>query len=91
MKTLIFEVTQTVEVTVDEAKFTPEFMAEFRAHFFDFDTVADHAGHIAQLQARGVIELDISRDEFIEGYGPASGMGIAAKVTETTVDEAAPW
>lgn len=91
MTTLIFEVTQTVEVTVDESKFTPEFMAEFRDNMFHCETVADHAEHIAQLQARGVIELDINRDEFIEGYGPASDMGIAAKVTETTVDEVAPW
>lgn len=67
-------VVQEVEVTLDESKFTPEFMDEFRASFFDFDTIEDHAKHIAQLYARGVVE----GDDFIEGYGRPSEMGIRA-------------
>lgn len=64
-----------VEVTVDETAFTPEFMAEFEANFFPFDTIEDHICHIAQLEAREVLRRD-----FTEGYGPLSKMGIEAEV-----------
>lgn len=70
------DVLQTVEVTVDEAKFTPEFMEEFRQYLYDFDTVEEHIEHIAQLAARGVIETPC----FIEGYGDSQLMGIKAEV-----------
>lgn len=67
-------VTQTVDVEMDEAKFTPQFMEEFRASFFRFDTNEDHARHLAQLHARGIV--DGFGSQFIEGYGPAAAMGI---------------
>ena len=73
-------VTQEVTVTVDETKFTPEFMAEFRASFFPFDTLEEHVEHLAQLAARGVAD----NGTFIEGYGPAADMGIRL---DTTVEE----
>ena len=69
------QVSQVVKVTVDEAKFTPEFMAEFQRDFFPLQTVDDHIEHLAQMYARGVIS-DFPGD-FIEGYGPAKDMGIA--------------
>ena len=69
-KTVIVE--QTIRVTVDESKFTPEFMQEFRESFYDFDTLDDHIKHLGQLCARGIAD-DFS---FIEGYGKASDMGI---------------
>ena len=65
-------VTQTIRVTVDESKFTPEFMREFRQSFYEFDSLDDHIKHLAQLCARGIAD-DFS---FIEGYGKASDMGI---------------
>ncbi|MGX5776498.1 hypothetical protein [Methylorubrum zatmanii] len=58
-------------VTVDETKFTPEFMEEFRKSFFPFHTIDEHIGHIGQLAARGML-----RDDFIEGYGPPAAFGI---------------
>ncbi len=71
-----------VEVEVDETKFTPEFMAEFRKSFFDFDTVEEHIEHLAQLEAREVLST-----EFTEGYGPLADFGIKARVfgCETTI------
>lgn len=69
MKRLV-DVTQTVEVEVDESKFTPEFMQEFRNSFYSFHTINQHLEHLAQLYARG-----LDRD-FIEGYGPAQDFGI---------------
>lgn len=66
------EVTQVVAVTVDEEKFTPEFMAQFQMMMFPFDSIDDHLTHLAQLYARGIVD----EGSFIEGYGPAEEMGI---------------
>jgi hypothetical protein len=71
MKTVEVAVTQVVKVTVDETKFTEEFLAEFRAHFYPFNTLKDHIEHLGQMHIRGVIGSD-----FIEGYGPPEDMGI---------------
>jgi len=65
-------VTQRVHVTVDLAKFTPEFMAEFRESFYPFDTVDQHIAHLGQLHVRGLAD----HHSFIEGYGNADDMGI---------------
>lgn len=75
-------VTMGVEVEVDESKFTEEFMAEFRQYFYPFDSVKDHAEHLAQLTARAIYpEIgEFNPDEFIEGYGPASEMGIKTRI-----------
>lgn len=78
-------VTQIVEVDLDPAKFDDEFMEEFREGFFSFDTLGQHAEHLAQLHARGVIEGEHG-DEFIEGYGPAKDMGIRARTIATETD-----
>lgn len=48
------EVVIEVDFTVDPSKFTPEFMAGFARDFFDYDTLDEHLGHLAQLCARGV-------------------------------------
>lgn len=66
------QVTQIVEVTINEDKFDEEFMAEFDAHFFPGYDLDDHMKHLGQLFARGISD---DRD-FIEGYGPAADMGI---------------
>jgi hypothetical protein len=71
------EVTITVEVEVDETKFTYAFMEEFRSSFYSFTTVEDHIQHIAQLEARSLLDAD-----FTEGYGPLAEMGIKAKITD---------
>lgn len=76
------EITQFVRVTLDPAKFTPEFMAEFRQSFYQFNDIEQHAVHLAQLAARGVAELSpYLPDEFVEGYGPIGEMGISAEIT----------
>lgn len=72
-------VTQVVEVTVDETKFTEEWMADWRKSFYPFRSVNHHMVHIAQLEARGGLNPD-----FTEGYGPLSDMGIKAKVLDQT-------
>jgi hypothetical protein len=72
-------VTQVVEVTLNKRKFSPKFLREFREEMYPFETVERHAEHLAQLHARGLYDLE-SGTEFVEGYGPASDMGISARV-----------
>lgn len=82
MKTFEVDVIQTVRVTLDETKFTPEFLNEFANSFYPFLDIEDHAEHIAQLRARGIIEID-HVGEFIEGYGPSDEFGMKTEITET--------
>ena len=86
MVTKKVEVVQIVQITVDETKFTPEFMTEFRQSFYPFDTLDEHITHLGQMYVRGVIgDLPSS---FIEGYGPASDMGFVLEEAshETTTE-----
>jgi len=85
IRTFEIDVTQTVRVVLDGRKFDEAFIAEFRQSFYDFDTLEEHAEHIAQLQARGVIDLTAT-GEFIEGYGPSEEMGIKASVIATDIN-----
>ena len=82
MKNITVEVTQTITVTLDETKFTPEFMAEYRESFYDYNTIEDHAKHLAFLEASGMVSHGSA---FIEGYGSMSNMGIKL-VTERNVE-----
>ena len=86
MITKTIQVTQAVEVTVDETKFTPEFMAEFREGFYPFNDLDEHVEHIAQMEARGL--LTGLEKEFIEGYGMAVDMGIKATVVDVETEVA---
>lgn len=74
--------TQTVKVVLDETKFTPQFLEEFREHLYQFDSIAQHAEHLAQLHARGLVD-DFS---FIEGYGPAKDMGICFDIVDSEME-----
>jgi len=73
------DVTFSVEVEVDENKFTDEFMNEFREVFYDFDDINDHIKYFAQLTARGII-LEGDINQFIEGYGDTKEFGIKTKI-----------
>ncbi len=85
IKEFTVEVVQTVKVTLDADAFTAEFMSDFQRSFYPFDTIEEHAEHIAQLQARGVIDIEWSQD-FIEGYGDSKEMGLKAFVTATETE-----
>ena len=76
---------QNVVVTIDRAKFSEEFMREFRECFYPFDTIEEHLRHLATLYARGIAY----NGGFIEGYGEAEAMGI--KLEEDTGIEASIW
>jgi len=86
MKTYTVEVISTVEVTLDETKFTPEFFAEFNETISDWnDDLEEHAKHLAWVHATGVEALD-GYGSFVEGYGPTKDMGISAMLLSTEVD-----
>lgn len=80
MKKFRVTVTQEVVVELDETKFDETFMREFRESHYPFSTLERHAEHIAQLAARSIIGTD--KDRFIEGYGPASEMGITWEIVD---------
>ncbi|TWB61655.1 hypothetical protein FBZ98_1011000 [Rhizobium sp. ERR 922] len=69
-----------VEVEIDDSKFDEAFMAEFRDSFYPFYDIEDHIKHIAQLEARGLL------DDFTEGYGPIKDMGIKACADDWEVE-----
>lgn len=75
------EVTFNVRVAIDETKFTPEFMQDFREFFYGFNTLDEHIKHIAGLKAEGALIED-----FTEGYGKLSDMGIKADIYDITVE-----
>jgi hypothetical protein len=81
MKRIVRFVTE-VEVHIDEAKFTPAFMEEFRKVFYPFQTLEDHLLHLGQLYARGIAD----DHAFIEGYGRADDMGIFFKEIASEVE-----
>lgn len=68
------DVRRSVKVFVDKAKFTPQFMEEYRASFAPYYDLHDHIKHLGWLYATG--RIDGWPGEFIEGYGPAQEMGI---------------
>lgn len=82
----IVTVITTVEVTLDDAKFTPDFFAEYVSNFAPYDTVEDHAEHLAWVHATGVEDLDTSLNPFVEGYGPINDFGIRAVTKDTEVE-----
>jgi hypothetical protein len=73
MKKFTVRVIQDVKVIIDETKFDPQFLEEFRKSFYHFKTTEQHLEHLGQMFARGLVD-DYS---FIEGYGPARDMGIS--------------
>lgn len=83
MKKYTVAVTQYVEVEIDETKFDETFMEEFRDYMYQFDTIEEHVEHLAQLEARGLIDFD----NFVEGYGDIKDMNITIQVNdwETTI------
>ena len=62
----IIDVTITVEVEVDEKKFTKDFMQDFKKHFYNLDDINDHMQFLAETEAQGLVR---GYPEFIEGYG----------------------
>lgn len=66
-------VCQIISVTVDETKFTEEFLKEFRESFYPYSDINDHIAHLGDLYARGIVD---EFSHFIEGYGDPKDFGI---------------
>lgn len=77
MTKFVVEVVSEIQVTLDESKFTPEFMESYRQHFYSSVTsIEHHARHLAQLQARGIVDRPQINNGFIEGYGNVQEFGV---------------
>ncbi len=80
--------TSVVQVEIDDESMDEKFMAEFRASFYPFTTLKEHAEHIAQMAARDLFGWD----GFAEGYGHINGskvepfININARVTSEDVE-----
>lgn len=72
------EVRQIVEVELDDSHLNDDFNKAFSECFWDVDCLEDHANHIAQMEARGLIGLD----KFVEGYGDLREMNCKVKVLD---------
>lgn len=83
-----YTVNQTIAVEVDESKFTPEFLAEFRENFQELETLDDHYEYLAELYATGRIQG--YAHEFVEGYGRLGDMGILLSQVTCEVAEEYP-
>lgn len=74
------QVLTNVEIELDETKFTPQWISDFRRIMYPFEDITAHAEHIAQLATRGMLNKD-----FTEGYGRLADMGIKAKIMDQIV------
>lgn len=83
------EVQCTVAVVLREEAFSEKFMGEFQKSFQPFDTLGEHAEHIAWLVATGVIDPvydpSIGGEQFVEGYGRIADFVVRASNTDTDV------
>jgi hypothetical protein len=79
------DITQRLYVEIDETKFTPEWLADFRKTFYNFQSVQDHVEHLARLEAAGIIHTQ-DRDCFIEGYGPAGNFKLQITKGKMEID-----
>lgn len=71
------KVISTVKVIVDETKFTPQFLKEFRECFCDLQTIDEHIQRLAKLKVGGHCDQD-----FVEGYGSQEDMGISLEIED---------
>lgn len=83
-KTYRVEVVRTVEVTIDETKFTPEFLEEFSEYIgSEIHDIPSHIEHLGWTFAAGRAD----DDQFIEGYGPAKDFGIKFREVDDYVSD----
>ena len=80
-----------VDVALREEAFTEAFMEGYRDLIAPFFDVKDHALHIADLVARGVIEeIEAPHrgvEQFVEGYGRIGDFVTRAVIGEVDADE----
>lgn len=70
------EVTQVVDVILDDEFLTDGFNKDFSSYMWKVNNIEQHAKHLAQMEARGMIGLD----KFVEGYGCLKEMNCSASI-----------
>lgn len=81
-----FVCTQGVDLVLKEDAFTPEFLKEFAETICEY-SIKDHAEHIAQLVARGIVDPLFFSSQFIEGYGHLGEFVQSIHVSGVEVEE----
>lgn len=80
MKRMV-DVTFCVEVEIDESKFDDEFFSQFNSCISDYgDDLEEHMNHLAYQH----IYNSLDSNDFIEGYGLASDMGIKFDILDVS-------
>lgn len=64
-----------VHVSLDDKYFNAAFIGDYRANFFSYSTIEEHAQHLALNAVCGNIH-----HEYLEGYGEFSAMGIKIRI-----------
>ncbi len=72
-----------VTVEIPKKAINAEFIKSFAEYMYPFDSVEEHAGHLGQLAARGLIPSN----DFVEGYGDIAEMGIKVQLVEYEAPE----
>lgn len=75
-------VTQTVLIEIDDEKINDDFNKVFSEFMFPASCCEDHAEHLAQMEARGLIGFD----KFVEGYGDIRSLNCKATVEDTVAE-----
>lgn len=85
MNTSNIIVHQNFEITLDESKFTPEFIKVFKESFYNLNTFKEHRDNIAKAYSMGFIRYP---NYFFEGYGNLEkSFGFKIKTLDTWVEE----
>ena len=79
-----FVVEQQITISVDESKFTPEFMKSFSEHIQELDSIKEHLEYLVEMYARGIVS---SPGDFLEGYGELRDFGVKFSHEGTDVFE----
>lgn len=78
IKEFVVEVTHTVLVKLDDEQINDEFNEAFSSMMWEIDGLEDHAEHLAQMEARGLIGFD----KFVEGYGDLRDINCSVEIQE---------
>lgn len=74
------EVTQVVKVQIDDEKINEDFNRVFSSYMWDVNCIEDHVKHLAQMEARGLIDCD----GYVEGYGRLPEIGCASRALKVS-------
>lgn len=82
----IVEIKHTVEIEVDESKFTEKFMEEYRQYICQLYTVEEHMENLVSYYCYPNFPYEFDKSEFVEGYGKLYDLGVKFVLLNTETD-----